>query len=364
VDAELAPLRWQRAGTSSALAAMSLSLLIGCGSHSSPHAATSASSRPSPQRSVHLATCSIRHPTLAPTAHPSPPPVPAAGAYLGAFSLHGLAFQQNYVSSFANLQQTACRPLDIAHVYLRWTYPFPNTSALALARSGHYLLVSWTGTNIAEMASGRDDAIITSTAHQLASLGYPIFLELRWEMDRPNLASVVASPAAFIAAWDRVRDLFAAAGVHNASWVWCPTAAGFADGRSQQYYPGDDEVDWVCADAYPSTTLPDSPEQQLGPLLAPFLRWAASRGKPAMIGEFGVPLRYTSEQRAQWFAGARSALSAAPIKAALYFDDNPHPTPARSYEIGSDSTVVSAFRGLSTDRHFRPPAPADPAAGR
>jgi hypothetical protein len=357
-------MRWRRIAAPLALAAVSVTVLVGCGSHSSSHVATHRASHPSPRQPVHLAACPISQAKVAPSVSPLAPPVPATGAYLGAYSLHGLALQQEYISSFAALQHTACRPLDIAHVYLRWNYPFPNESALALAQSGHYLLVSWTGTNIAEMASGQDDAIITSTAHQLASLHYPIFLELRWEMDRPNLASVVASPAAYIAAWDHVRQLFAAAGVHNASWVWCPTAAGFATGRSQQYYPGDDEVDWVCADAYPSTTLPDSPQEQLAPLLAPFLQWAAPRGKPVMIGEFGVPQRYTPEQRAQWLDGARSALSAAPIKAALYFDNNPYPTAARSYEIGTDSTVVSAFRGLSTDGHFRPRAPADPAAGR
>jgi hypothetical protein len=359
MDAELAPMRWRRVGAPLALAAVSVTLLVGCGSHSSQ-----AGTHPtSPATGKQLAPCPVSQPTVAPNATPSTPPVPTTGAYLGAYSLHGLAFQQEYISSFAALQRTACRPLDIAHVYLRWNYPFPNESALDLARSGHYLLVSWTGTNIAEMASGQDDAIITSTAHQLASLKYPIFLELRWEMDRPNLASVVASPAAYIAAWDHVRQLFAAAGVHNTSWVWCPTAAGFATGRSQQYYPGDAEVDWVCADAYPSTTLPDSPQQQLGPLLAPFLQWAAPHHKPVMIGEFGVPQRYTPDQRAQWLNGAQTALSAAPIKAALYFDNNPYPTAARSYEIGTNSTVVSAFRKLSTDSHFRPHAPADPAAG-
>ena len=57
----------------------------------------------------------------------------------------------------------------------------------------------------------------------------------------------------FVAAWDHIRAIFAAVGVKNAAWVWCPTANGFnPDGRAAAFYPGDNKVDWICADAYPS----------------------------------------------------------------------------------------------------------------
>jgi hypothetical protein len=325
--------------------------LVGCSSSQGPHVNTAPP-----------AVCHLRTSTVAPNPHALPPPVPATGAYFGAYSLQGPAFQSNYVSSFDALQQAACRPLDIAHVYLRWDYPFPTASALALGRSGHYLLVSVKGTDIPQMASGQDDAIIRSTARQLASFPYPIFIEFRWEMDRPNLSAVVSSPTAYIAAWDRMRRLFAAEGVTNASWVWCPTASGFANGRAQQYYPGDNEVDWVCADAYPNLTAPYSPQQQLGTLLGPFLDWAKQHDKPVMIGEFGVSQNYSPAQRAEWLLNARSVLSSPQIKAAVYWDADVTSSPILSYAIGSNSAVVDAFRALATDRDLRPVAPADPAA--
>jgi hypothetical protein len=327
--------------------------LAGCGGHGG------SSAEPVVAPPVH---CHLQTATRAPSAHASPPPVPASKTYLGAYSLHGQAFQQNYISSFDDLQQAACRPFDIAHVYLRWNNQFPTQAALSLAHSGHYLLVSVKGTNIPEMASGQDDAIITSTARQIASLHYPVFIEFRWEMDRPNLSEVVSSPAAYIQAWDRMRSLFAAAGVRNASWVWCPTANGFATGRAQQFYPGDSEVDWVCADAYPNLTLPDSPQQQLSVVLAPFLAWARQHDKPAMIGEYGVSAAYTPEQRAEWLMNARSVLSSPPIKAAVYWDGDVSSSRFLSFEIGSNSTVINGFRTLATDPDFRPIAPADPAA--
>ena len=299
---------------------------------------------------------------VAPQTHQSPPPLPRSGVYLGAYSLHGPAFQRNYIGSFKQLEETACRSLDIAHVYIPWGHSFPTSSALALARTGHYLLISMRGTDMPDMASGRDDAGIIATARQIARVHYPIFIEFRWEMDRPNLSQVVVSPAAYIAAWDRTRRLFAAVGVHNAAWVWCPTAAGFESGRAQLYYPGDREVDWVCADAYPYPARPGSAPEPLGELLAPFVTWAKQEGKPAMIGEFGVSQAYSADQRARWLLDAEPTLSTPPIMAAVYFDTNVTSSPGRSYEIGTTSAVASAFRRLALDRRFRPVAPADPGA--
>ncbi len=350
LGAELASVTRPGRATSAAIAALlaaGLSCLAGC------------SSTPA---IVTVPHCNLTTATVAPQAHPSPPPVPASGAYFGAYSLHGRAIQQNFLASFSDLQQDACRPLDIAHVYLQWNHPFPTAYALALARSGHYLLISVKGTDIPEMASGQDDAIITSTARQIAQVHYPVFLEFRWEMDRPNIADVVSSPAAYIAAWDRMRRLFTAAGVTNASWVWCPTAAGFALGRAQPFYPGDSEVDWICADAYPDPTLPDSAQEQPGALLAPFLAWAKEHDKPVMIGEFGVSHVYSPDQRAAWLRAALPALSSPQIKAVVYFDGAVGSRPYWTWEIGPDSGVIGAFRALATDPHFRPPAPADPAA--
>ena len=241
LGAELASVTRLRRASAAAIAALlviGLSGLAGCSN--SPAIAT-------------IPHCNLTTATVAPQAHPSPPPVPASGAYFGAYSLHGRAIQQNFLASFADLQQDACRPLDIAHVYLQWDHPFPTAYELALARSGHYLLISVKGTDIPEMASGQDDAIITSTARQIAQVHYPVFIEFRWEMDRPNIADVVSSPAAYIAAWDRMRRLFTAAGVTNASGVWCPTAAGFALGRASRSTP-------VTARSTGSAPMPTRPD--------------------------------------------------------------------------------------------------------
>jgi hypothetical protein len=331
-----------RARTAVACLVVMSGLLAGCGS--SHHAQTAASCAAAAKPTQAVAATSGGQ-----------PPVPSHGAYFGGFALTGAPTQPNLASSFTGFAATACRPLDLAHVYLRWGAPFPTASSRALAATGAYPLISWTGTDTQTMASGASDARIKATAQQIGSLNTPVFLELRWEMDRPNLSDDVHSSADYIAAWDHTRQIFAAAGVHNASWVWCPTAGGFANGRAQAYYPGDNEVDWVCADAYPIPSGPTLTYQPLSHLLRPFLSWAHGHDKPIMIGEFGVPRSYSVAQRAQWLTQARTTFTSAPrVKAVAYFNnDPPKDSGADGYEIGDDPTVLAAFRALTTDSYFR-----------
>src|SRR5260370_40588622 len=108
-------------------------------------------------------------------------------------------------------------------------------------------------------------------------------MEFRHEMDRPNVQWAVHGPQNYIKAWDHIRTIFTQVGATNVGWVWCPTGYGFSVGRAQAFYPGNAEVDWVCADVYGFT-----PRQSLREAAQPFLNWAAHTGKPIIIGEFAT----------------------------------------------------------------------------
>jgi hypothetical protein len=147
-----------------------------------------------------------------------------------------------------------------------------------------------------------------------------------------------------------VRSVFASEGVTNVSWVFCPTAEGFAEGRAAAYYPGDDTVDWTCVDVYAGSRL-----RPLSELLAPFLAWAAQRPKPIMIGEYGVARAWSSLQRRDWITGAAGTFRANPqIKAVLYFESNPEErTPAGEFALSDDRAALDAFRQTALDPYFR-----------
>jgi beta-mannanase len=135
--------------------------------------------------------------------------------------------------------------------------------------------------------------------------------------------------------------------VDNVAWVWCPTASGFANGTAAAYYPGDNEVNWVCADAYPGP----GPYRSFATVVQPFLDWASHHRKPIMIGEYGVPDTYGPQQRAQWLWGAaRAVQDNAQVKALVYFDANAK----HAYALQAGSPALQAFRGIAHVPYFNP----------
>jgi hypothetical protein len=299
-------------------------------------------------------------PRVTTTVNPAPvsngataPVPPARGAYFGAWVGPDDFTQLNEINSVQELQRQIGRKLSIVHTYVKWQAPFPTTSALTfLNQPGSRLLISWAGTDTREINSGADDGWIRTRAAQIKTLGQPVFLEWRWEMDRPNLRSQVHSGADYVKAWDRIRTIFAAAGVGNAAWVWCPTAKGFSDGQAAAFYPGDAEVDWICADAYPEY----GSRATFGSTVTAFLGWASHHDKPVMIGEFGVPVSYGGQQRAQWLRAAQQVvLGDRQIKALLYFDANPAGQgPEGSYSLGGDPAALAVFRTIARQPYFNP----------
>jgi hypothetical protein len=295
-----------------------------------------------------------------PAAHstPEPPlpktplaiPAPATGAYFGAWVDPAMYGQRGHIGAVNALQLQIGRRLDIVHTYLRQPGTFPTASDLAWVRQGSMLLVSWALNDSKGIAAGEWDTSIRQRAQEFKALGQPMFLEWRWEMDRPNLRFQVGSPADYVAAWKHIRLIFAEQHVTNVAWVWCPTARGFASGSAQAYYPGNDEVDWVCADAYPR---PGS-RASFAAIIQPFLTWAARHPKPIIIGEYGVPQTYDPALRTRWLRDAeQTVMRNRQIKALVYFDSNTTQTsPASSF--GLDAGPLAAFRGIADNRYFNP----------
>jgi hypothetical protein len=279
------------------------------------------------------------------------PSMPASGAYFGAWVGSPVLSQQARVGAVDALQQQIGRRLDIVHIYLKADAPFPVSSDLAFLRQGSMLLVSWALNDTRAIISGADDSLIRQRAQEIKALGKPIFLEWRWEMDRPNLRSEVHSGADYIAAWKHIRAIFARQGVANVAWVWCPTARGFASGHAEAFYPGNDEVDWVCTDAYPGP----GPYRSFADIVRPFLAWASQHAKPVMIGEYGVPLSYSPQQRASWLrAAAQTVRGDRQIKALLYFDADSEGQAAEQNFALDSPTAVQAFRSIADESYFNP----------
>ena len=283
-----------------------------------------------------VAGCSSKapKPKIVTTVRAGLAPLPPArdGAYFGAEVDHPLT----------DLEGILGRKVDIAQVGLTWDQQFPKAADSAALNGDRYLMLSLTDGKTAfddkAVAAGRYDQVIRQRAREIKAVHKPVFL--RWQSDMDLTKS--PTPAEHIAAWKHLRQLFKAEAADNVAWVWCPTAAGFGSSAAG-YYPGDDQVDWICADAY----LPaKAGYTELSAVLKPFLAWAAERTKPIMIGWFGVPKSYGT-RRAEWLRKAAQALQQPQIKAVVYDD-------ATKSAVDGDTAAASALRELATSPFFNP----------
>ena len=247
------------------------------------------------------------------------------------------------------------RPLDIVQRYRGWKSDFPGRDDTALLDAGaRYLLLTWAGADTREVVSGKHDRLIRARARAIKATGKPIFLRWQRDMDKESLRDRVHSAADFVAAWKHLRRIFEQERVDNVAWVWCPTAGGFGSRNAPSFYPGDDQVDWICVDAQPGGQYE---YRDLSETLKLFLEWAEDRPKPIMIAEFGVPRSYGT-RRAEWLRKAAETLQDPQVKAVVYFNSDEQAQEARDerrrYAVTGDRQAVSALRELATLPYFNP----------
>ncbi|MGP4026698.1 glycoside hydrolase family 26 protein [Actinomadura sp. 3N407] len=247
------------------------------------------------------------------------------------------------------------RRLDVVHSYRGWKSDFPGGLEKTVVDGNRYLLLTWGGADTRKIVQGEYDELIQRRARAVKDLGKPIFLRWSRNMDASAAGKQVHSPEDFIAAWKHLRKIFEQEQVHNVAWVWCPTARGFGGaGPAGAFYPGDDHVDWICADAQSGG---GSDYRDLSEAVKAFMQWARDRPKPIMIAEFGVPQSY-GERRAEWLREAAKTLQDPQVKAVVYFNSDEQAENARdkrhAYSVTGDKHATSALRELATTPYFNP----------
>ena len=263
-------------------------------------------------------------------------------------SLLGVAtgpYADERIPRFNQLEADAGRQLDIGHVFHAWDRAIPTEDDLFHIDEGRILMISWNGTDTLEIQSGLHDEWITQQATAVRDLGEPVLLRWLWEMDGQRRISWVHSPEDFVGAWLHIRSIFDEVGATNADFVWCPNAHLFWEGGGDPdaWYPGDEHVDWLCADGYNWEDTTASPGWvSLDQIFSDFVEWAAPRNLPIMLGETGSN-EGEAGAKAAWFASLPDILQndLPEVDAVVYFDvdfrANGHPnwrvdTTQESYE--------------------------------
>jgi hypothetical protein len=291
-------------------------------------------------------------PTLVPGATAASRPTPSggdvvppkAGTWIGTYQ-EASGSRSAKQARVLDLENLIGRKEDVDHIYEGWTASFPGWREDWDNQNGRVPFVSWAKASTSSVNSGRYDGMIRQRAAEVKAAGYPMLLEWFWEMDGSRNRHIAGSPASFIAAWKRIHTIFDKAGVTNVSWVWCPNAWGFQTGEAQKFYPGDAYVDWICANGYNWGPARSGDQwRSFQWIFQDFYDWASTRGKPLMVGEFGV-VEGKPGAKAQWLKDAATTLTTdfTDIKAVVYFDVKKR----YNWRLSTSSSGQSAFKYLA-----------------
>lgn len=275
------------------------------------------------------------------------PPIPATGAYLGAWlnpaGISGAGPEGELGQLPLFEQMTSSRPA-ILNVYTGFASSAPISSLQAIEARGAIPLIAWGCAPVTAISAGDYDARIRAFAAALRALRYPVFLRWFWEMNLPTREAVSclgsAGPSGYIAAWDHIWTIFHDTDATNVAFVWCPGVGGQAQWAS--FFPGAAYVDWIGADGYDRKHLGSEAFSAI------FDKWYSAYsglGKPMMVAETGA----TAVDQMAYLDGIAGTLPTEfpAIKAVVYFDAA---GPNGQWELGAAG--LSAFRSLASEPYF------------
>jgi len=305
---------------------------------------------PAPSTAVHISTQALSAVRLSvPTTSGAPL---SLGVTLGSSPFDGMAELQGYAA------MVGAAPREMMW-YRQWNEPLITGGEVqATAQRGITPIITWEPMDpnntadpsyaLAQIASGGWDSYITQSAQAAAATGTPFLVNFAPEMNGAwepwGPAQFGNTPAAFVAAYRHVVDLFRAAGATNVGWIWDPNADWEAGRVYASYYPGDAYVDWVGMDGYNwGTTTSDgwlTPVQVFGPAYAALRSLAA---KPIIIEETGSTEQGGS--KADWIDQLASTVPVQfpAVRAVVWFQRNKE----TDWRVNSSAGALAAFQALA-----------------
>ncbi|MDP2826968.1 MAG: glycosyl hydrolase [Sulfuricellaceae bacterium] len=187
----------------------------------------------------------------------------------------------------------------------------------------------------ASILAGAHDDCINLTAREIRNFGSPVMIRFAHEMNgQSNTWTGIINgnnPAGYVQVFRKVVDMFKAAGVTNARFLWSPDHASPPEvaapsNEIRNYYPGDGYVDLIGVSGYNWGNDPlrgggwVSGEQVFKNFLQTMVR--TYPGKAVMVTEIGSVPSYGSNSRSQWYSDTIRYLASRPeVKGLVWFND-------------------------------------------
>jgi plastocyanin len=255
-------------------------------------------------------------------------------------------------------------------VYYNWDEGWPSAWDYWSRDQGRQLMISWntrrrdgTFPRWKDIARGQYNADIDRVAAALKDFGAPIYFVFHHEPDNdPD----IGTPEEFVAAYQYIHDRFISDGVTNVAYVLTLMAYTFRVGAADQWYPGDDYVDYLAADGYNwyGCEGRDDPWREFDWIFQDFHDFGQAHHKPMLVGEYASgedPL--IPGRKALWLANASITLKTWPdVKGVAYYN-NGMADPNCDRWVDSSTTALAAFIAMGADPYFNPVTPPAPPGG-
>jgi Glycosyl hydrolase family 26 len=163
---------------------------------------------------------------------------------------------------------------------------------------------------LANTIVGGYDANLTALAQWIKQANRPVYLRIGYEFDNP---SNHYDPQQYIQAFRYVVDFLRRQGVKNAAYVWHTDLGDHPGAQWQDWYPGDDYVDWFGVSIFETTQVP---------MAAKFQKLAQEHGKPFMICESSPWHMYTARDKTYWLNRIFKFIKEQDVKIFSYIDCN------------------------------------------
>jgi hypothetical protein len=253
---------------------------------------------------------------------------------------------------------------DILHFYETGAATFPSDAEIAMSeRNGRQvslLSYNWkpsTSLTWRQIADGQADGNIQTVARGLQRYPGTLFLAIHHEPENDQGdAGSGRTPADYVAMYRHVVETLRDLGVDNVVYVmnymgfskWGPVADDF--------YPGDDVVDWIAYDPYAfagQSTFAALLNQPAGDWPG-FYDWAVGHapGKPIMLGEWGFDLATQPAAPAALDGAVETLARDFPmVKALVYWNDR---TSEWNFRLDQPSALGTAYGAAFADLAAQP----------
>ena len=204
------------------------------------------------------------------------------------------------------------------------------------------------------LAAGTHDQYIRDWSVAAREYKHPLYVRLMHEMlvapyPWSKSQNRNDSPAKYVAAFRHIVAIFKQNQATNVQFIWC---IGVGNAKvAQDYYPGDEYVEWISLDGYNTVRNENIPWRSFEMIFGnSYQTLVAFSARPMIISEVSTVEDLSDPtRRGKWFEEA--VLDTIPnkmprIKAVVLFNSRGHPAPNRTYLINTQPESFAIIKRL------------------